>query len=141
MFKRISDRLQRRKEFCIPTGSDANQLPACVKSNATAAICQTFLLTVFLAVLLLSYRTHAQQTLSSNMPLYGDILEDWRDQDGVNGGYRSAITSIIAGLPAADKTTMQNKLNALSGSDDNSSEMENLYVQVSSARRAQRMAN
>jgi hypothetical protein len=141
MSKQILDGLQRRRESCISNGSGANQLPACLKPNAIAALSQSFFLTVFLAILLPSYRTLAQQTLSSSMPLYGNILEDWKDQDGVNGGYRSAITGIIATLPPADKTSMQSKLNALSGSDDNSSEMEDLYVQVCSARRAQRMAN
>jgi hypothetical protein len=85
---------------------------------------------------------YAQDTLSSGMTCYADILDDWKDQDKVTStsGYRTAITSILTTLPAADRTLLQGRLDALAGAASTSTEMEKLYVRTCSARRAMRMA-
>ncbi|MCU0608307.1 MAG: hypothetical protein MUF22_00880 [Chitinispirillaceae bacterium] len=83
----------------------------------------------------------AQDTLSSAVPGYADIIDDWKDQDNVAGkGYRTVITAIIATLPAEEKTALQTRLNSLAGQADNSTGMQALYLRVCSARRAMRMA-
>jgi hypothetical protein len=83
----------------------------------------------------------AQDTLSSGMTCYADILDDWKDQDKVTStsGYRTAITGILATLPEADSTMLQGRLDALSGAASTSPEMEKLYIRTCSARRAMRM--
>ncbi len=86
--------------------------------------------------------TFAQDTLSSGMTCYSDIVDDWKDQDKVNSttGYRSAITAILQTLPSTEKTSLQTRLDALSGAASNSVEMERLYIRVCSARRAMRIS-
>jgi hypothetical protein len=85
---------------------------------------------------------YAQDTLSSGMTCYADILDDWKDQDKVTStsGYRTAITSILTTLPEADRTLLQGRFDALAGASSTSSEMEKLYLRTCSARRAMRVA-
>lgn len=84
----------------------------------------------------------AQDTLSQGLTCYSDIIDDWKDQDKVNSstGYRDAIKAILQTLPDADRNLLQGRLDALSSSASNSTEMEKLYIRTCSARRATRMA-
>jgi len=84
----------------------------------------------------------AQDTLSSTITCYADILDDWKDQDNVSAkGYRAVISGIIATLPSADKILLQPRLDNLSNQPDDAAHMEGLYERACSARRAQLMAN
>jgi hypothetical protein len=83
----------------------------------------------------------AQVTLSEGMQCYAEILADWQEQDGTaEKGYRTVITSMLPGLPDADRTLVQSRLNSLSVVADDSPEMLQLYVRACSARRSARMA-
>ncbi len=84
----------------------------------------------------------AQDTLSTGVTCYSDIIDDWKDQDQIaTRTYRAAISSIISGLPSADSLLLQTRLNSYSGLADNSSQMVGLYVRACSARRARLMGN
>jgi hypothetical protein len=97
---------------------------------------------VSLMIIMSGKNIYAQDTLSAGMTCYADIVDDWKDQDKVTSttGYRSAITTILATLPASEKTALQSKLDALASAASNSPEMERLYLRVCSARRAMRMS-
>jgi hypothetical protein len=86
-------------------------------------------------------QSHAQDTLSSGVACYSDIVEDWKDQDKVNSstGYRDVIKSIVKILPDADRNLIQERLDALASVASNSTEMERLYIRTCSARRAMRI--
>ncbi len=85
----------------------------------------------------------AQDTLSPGMSCYNDIVDDWKDQDGIAGSsdYRGAITKILPQLPFTDRTMLQGRLDALGGAAGNSTEMQRLYIRTCSARRAMRMGD
>jgi hypothetical protein len=94
---------------------------------------------LFCMLVVITQMSFSQQVLTRGMPLFDEIVADWRDQDDVGGkGYKTVITSIIAALPASSQSAFQTKLSSISGDGE---PMENLYVEVCSARRVQRMAN
>jgi hypothetical protein len=100
-----------------------------------------FICATLLAILAGPWNVRAQDTLSTGMTCYADILDDWKDQDNVSAkGYRTVITGIIANLPSADKTLLQPRLDNLANQPDDAAHMEGLYVRVCSARRAAFMA-
>jgi len=85
--------------------------------------------------------TAAQDTLATGMTCYNDIVDDWKDQDGIAGSsdYRSAITKILPKLSAEERTLLQGRLDALSGAAATSADMQRLYIRTCSARRILRM--
>jgi hypothetical protein len=89
-----------------------------------------------------SFSVGAQDTLTQGTACYADILDDWKDQDKVTstGGYRTAVTAIVATLPATDRAPLQQRLDALASSASTSAEMEKLYISACSARRIMRMS-
>lgn len=96
---------------------------------------------MFVFVGMAGRQVYSQDTLSSGMTCYADIVEDWKDQDKVNSstGYRDAIKNILKTLPDADRTLLQERLDALASSSSTSTEMERLYIRTCSARRAMRI--
>ena len=84
----------------------------------------------------------AQDTLAPGMSCYSDIVDDWKDQDNITAtsDYRSAVSSILPTLVADDRIVLQSRFEALGSAAGNSAEMEQLYIRVCSARRAERMA-
>jgi len=81
----------------------------------------------------------AQLVLTNDVQDHRLILEDWEDQDGVGQkGHRKAIEDILPTLSAEKSNSLQEKFDAL-GAPADSADLLSLYIEVCSARRAERM--
>ncbi len=88
---------------------------------------------------LLVWSVSAQMILTEDVQDHRSILEDWQDQDRVGQkGYGQAIEEILPTLSAEKVAPLQEKLDAL-GTPADSADLLSLYIEVCSARRAERM--
>jgi hypothetical protein len=97
---------------------------------------------IVVCVFLMTAVLYASDALNPDVPNYTFIVDTWKQQDSIDTkGYRAAITNIITGLPLEKRQKLQTELAAISGSDSQTTQLEQLYLTAATARRIQLFAN